>query len=232
MSTSTRSIVFGQGDVNGIITPLIPFNCVYDLDVGLIRFMYENGYTNNSELIDGTFFNPFIMRDIVVRLYSRLDENPLNLFMNQSADEIYNEFMSKHYEEIVRSSVHTGIYDLCSTFRTEKSVKGYIPYSNEAEYYMLRGDERLKGIEFVDLDNISTDLAEYNMFFFKSIDDMYISMFTDRIKSKSVYMLDYRFNFDENGLLKVNPNIETLEINRNTINIINVYDKQRLGMGE
>ena len=97
---------------------------------------------------------------------------------------------------------------------------------------MLRGDERLKGIEFVDLDNISTDLAEYNMFFFKSIDDMYISMFTDRIKSKSVYMLDYRFNFDENGLLKVNPNIETLEINRNTINIINVYDKQRLGMGE
>jgi len=69
MSTSTRSIVFGQGDVNGIITPLIPFNCVYDLDVGLIRFMYENGYTNNSELIDGTFFNPFIMRDIVVIIF-------------------------------------------------------------------------------------------------------------------------------------------------------------------
>ena len=232
MSTNTRSIIFGQGDVNGIITPLIPFNCVYDLDVGLVRFMYENGYTNNSELVDSTFFNPFIMRNIVVKLYSRLDENPLNLFMNQSTDEIYNEFMSKHYEKIVRSSVHTGIYDLCSKFRTEKSVKGYIMYSNEAEYYMLRGDERLKGIELVDLESISNDLAEYNTFFFKSTDDMYITMFAEKIKSKSVYILDYRFNFNENGLLKDCPNLGTLELNRNIINVINVYDKQRLGMGE
>ena len=232
MSTSTRNIIFGQGDVNGIITPLIPFNCIYDLDVGLVRFMYENGYTNNTELIDSSFFEPFIMRNIVVSLYSRLEENPLRLFVNRNEDEFYNEFMSKYYEKIVRSSVHTGIYDLCSTFRTEKSVKGSIIYSNDAEYYMLKGDQRLKGIELIDLESLSKDLAEYNTFFFKSIDDMYISLFTNKIHSKSIYILDYRFNFKENGTLKDSPNIGTLELNRNTINIINVYDKRRLGMGE
>lgn len=232
MPTSTRSIIFGQGDVNGIITPLIPFNCVYDLDVGLVRFMYENGYTNNSELIDGSFFKPFIMRNIVVSLYSRLEENPLSLFMEENADEFYNEFMSRYYEKIVRSSVHTGIYDLCSTFRTEKSVKGSIIYSNEAEYYMLRGDERLKGVELVDMESLSKDLAEYNTFFFKSTDDMYITLFAEKIHSKSIYILDYKFNFKKDGTLKNNPSMGLLELNRNTFNIINVYDKQRLGMGE
>lgn len=232
MSTNTRNIIFGQGDVNGIITPLIPFNCVYDLDVGLVRFMYENGYTNNNDIVDGTFFNPFIMRNIVVRLYTRVDENPLNLFVSESTDELYNEFMSKYYEKIVRSSVHTGIYDLCSTFRTEKSVKGSIIYSNEAEYYMLRGDERLKGVELVDLDSLSSDFTEFNTFFFKSVDDMYITAFADKIKSKSIYILDYKFNFSKEGTIRNTSSINTLEVNRNIINIINVYDKQRLGMGE
>ena len=96
----TRNVMFGQGDVNGIITPLIPFNCVYDLDVGIVRFMYENGYTNNSDLMDTNFFKIFNKgnRGLISTLYSRVDENPLYLFMNDQklADDFYVDLMKKY----------------------------------------------------------------------------------------------------------------------------------------
>ena len=234
---STRTILYGQGDVNGIITPLIPFNCVYDLDFGLVRFMYENGYTNNTDLLNPIFFKPFETdpRKIIIELYNRKTENPLELFLNNvnEADDLYNQFMKSKYEPIIRSSVHTGLYEMITSFKSEKSIKASIIYSNEAEYYMLREDKLLKHVEFIDLSNLLPRVKskEFNAFFFKSMDDMYIDILTKYITSSTVYILDFAFNFDDEELKNTAYNA-ALRVNRNDINIISVYDKSRLGMEE
>ena len=236
MSDNTRNVLFGQGDVNGIITPLIPFNCVYDLDVGIVRFMYENGYTNNSDIMNTEFFQIFKSGNIklISTLYSRVDENPLRLFIydNKVADEMYIEFMSKYINDITRSSVHTGIYEIATAFKTEKSIAASIIYSNQTEYDMIKYDRRLAGIQLVSLEDLR-DIEDYNLFFFKSLEDMYISMIGPKVKSDSVYIMDYRFNYNEKGTdLKDCPFYAQLEVNRNTINVINAYDRNRLHMEE
>lgn len=234
---SARTILYGQGDVNGIITPLIPFNCVYDLDFGLIRFMYENGYTNNDDMLDPSFFKPFEtdLRKIIIKLYNRKTENPLELFLNNvnEADDLYNQFMRDKYEPIIRSAVHTGIYEMITTFKSEKSIKASIIYSNEAEYYMLKEDKLLKHVEFIDLENLlpRVKAKEFNAVFFKSLDDMYIDLLAKYITSSTVYILDYSFNFEDEALRNTSYNA-VLRINRNDINIISVYDRSRLGMEE
>lgn len=236
MNNSIRQVAFGYGDVNGIITPLIPFNCIYDIDFGLVRFMYENGYTSNKDLIDPSFFDLFKedTRKVILKLYSREEENPLKLFTkeNVDADNLYVEFMKNCYKRIIRSSVHTGIYEICSEFKNEKSIKASILYSNEDEYYMLKDDPRLEGIDLIDLDQVNKKIKEFNLFFFKSIDDMYIDLFAKKIHSKAVYFLDYKYNFNKQGALKESVYTDILEVNRNILNIINVYDRSRLGMEE
>ena len=233
--SSTRTILFGQGEVNGIITPLIPFNCIYDIDFGLIRYMYENGFTANSDLLNPEFFAPFEngdIRSIIIKLYTRTEENPLKLFLKNpsEADNLYNEFMETYYEDIIRSSVHTGIYELCTEFKTEKSISATIIYSNEAEYYMLK-DKNLEHIELVDLDELKPDLSKYNSVYFKSTDDPYIDLLVKRLHSKTIYFLDYGFNLKDNSI-KENAYTVGLKVNRNRINIINAYDHIRLGMEE
>lgn len=233
--TGTRTVLFGQGDVNGIITPLIPFNCIYDVDFGLVRYMYENGYTQNDDLLDPGFFAPFKgdVRKIIAQLYQREDENPLTLFLrnNNDAEELYLEFLQKHYERIIRSSVHTGIYELCVNFKNEKSIKAGIVYSSEAEYYMLSTDDNLSHIELIDIDNLKPRMNEFNSFFFRSTNDFYLELFSKFIKSSSIFFLDYNFNLDSSGV-KRNTLTAALRVNRNEINIINTYDHTRLGMEE
>lgn len=234
---STRTVVFGHGDDKNIMNPLIPFNCVYDIDFGVIRYMYENGYTANAELVDPGFFSLLDTdrRRMIIELYSREDENPLSLCLRHTRDanDLYNQFMEADYETIIHSAVHTGVYEMCRLFEDQSSIRPGIIYSTESEYYMLKNDENLKHVEFIDLETVKHRIKDFNIYFFKSIDDMYIDLLTPLLHTKSIYIMDYRFNFDETGEdLRKSVYTGTLLLNRNVINVINAYDRKRLGMEE
>lgn len=233
MSTITRNISFGLGDVKGIITPLIPLNCIYDYDVGVMRFMYETGYYKscdcNQEFFELFMTNP---KKAIASLYAREDENPLVGYVYYSKDALdllYSALFKEHGTKILHASVRTGIYDLCVAMNNENSVKGSIIYKNSDEYEFLKNDRRLAHMELVDLEYIK-NLDDYNCLYFKSLEDAYLSLFINKINSKSIYILDYRYNFNKDGDLISTNNHLQLKNNRNIINIINAYDKSRLGM--
>lgn len=226
---SKRTILFGQGDDKAIMNPMIPFNCIYDLDFGLIQYMKNFGYTNNKDLVKQEFFNRTNV-EIVRDLYSRTDENPLSLCIkgNNDLDDMYNQFMSSDYDNIARSSIMTGIYDLCTLFKGEVSIRACILYSSEVEYYMLSKDDNLKHIELVDLENAKHRINENNIFFFKSLDDMYIDLLTPLIHSSSIYLLDYNYNFGDDGSLKDTVYRARLVLQRNVFNIISAFNRSLL----
>ena len=235
--TTKRNIAFGFGDDTAIMNPLIPFNCVYDIDFGLIRYMYENGYTTNNDLVDPGFFTLlyYDRKKMVSQLYTRKEENPLKLCLRntEDADDLYNQFMESDYGRIIRSSVRTGIYEMCELFKDQNTIRAGIIYSSEAEYYMLSNDENLKHIELVDLETVKHRINDFSIYFFKSTQDMYIDLLTPLLRTKSIYILDYRFNFNEDDTkLRDSSYIGELVLNRNVINIISAYDRERLGMEE
>ena len=66
---------------NGKMAPLISFNTIFDIDVGLIQLIYD-------EYLDPKVFNIDIfnksLKDIIKLLYFRTEKNPLYLFANDN----------------------------------------------------------------------------------------------------------------------------------------------------
>lgn len=95
------------GNLNGkILSVLIDFNFLIDIDIGLIRFIRE-------EFQDSRAFKLDILnksdREILSLLYSRINWNPLSIISTNEnlsdIDELYKSFIDTYKDEILHRSI-------------------------------------------------------------------------------------------------------------------------------
>lgn len=231
---TTRTIKMGEGDVVGIVTPVIPFNCIYDVDVGLVELV-------RNEFRDPDVFNLDLLdsfsdrRRLINYLYQREHFNPLISFMKNPEEEVakdyYDQFMTKKYDRVLNYSVFTGLYDMISLFPDAEEVSGTIIYANDLEKKVLEEDlDNIKRkLHFIDIYELNDNAKIYNAYFVKSVDDKYFSLFMKFARSVTFYILDYKYNFNDDGELLDTKDTLAAQVAHCPINIINAYNIEKLG---
>lgn len=227
---SSSIIRLGEGNTSGVMTPLIPFNCIFDTDFGLL-VLINKSYFDSSVFSVDFFHKNSTIKDMVKVIYEREEENPLSVCIlpekKELEDELYNDFISKKYEDILRFSMTTEVYNTLELFKLYGDVKATIVCESEIEEQFLKKFKVTKNMQTIRIDELK-EVNFYQQFFFKSINDFYCNMISEFIDTKAVYIADYKFNIDENRNIKDNKNTLLLGLSRNNFKLFEIYDRNNL----
>ena len=210
------------------LAPLISFDTIFDLDIGLIQLIY-------SEFLDPKIFNiEFFQRDLIdiIRdIYHRRDMNPLYICSNQGVDhllldEYYQQFMNEYKPEIVYNSVSTAVLEMIKLFNQSKDIVTTILCKDEIEVEMVKNEYDFPNNKIALLDKLSmNDRKSYNQYYFKYVED--VALFS-AFKAKTYYFSTIRLNLNKDESdLKESDYIDEIILRGNNINIFNLYDLER-----
>lgn len=209
--------------MNGIMSPMIPFNMIVDTDIGLFAIILK--YYLDPKVFNESFFKDRKIVDLIHILYNREKENPLYLCINQgyedSCDSLYEELIVDKYAEILQLSVKTEFYKLIRSFNLQRDISLTIVCNRQEEIDLLKAEEVTRDNNIVLYDDLSVnDIIKFNQFYFKYIQDAngYVKYLID----KSIYFANYKFNrntIDE----FIDPTLVILAQN-NVLNIIDIFN--------
>lgn len=227
--TQNKGKVILPSDSNtaNVLLPLIPFNCIIDTDFGLLNLIFRE--YSDSDAFDPEFFKNRSIRNITRSLLNRKYENPLLLCLKDkndldSANELYNDFIDKKYEEILNLSMKTELYHFIKKLDIA-GIKAYIVCESPYEISFLN---RFKITKFAGKFLLSdADLSKFSQFYFKSINDIYITTLQPLIEKSTVYLASYIFNTDEEQIQK-NKNALGLLMSMNKVYEFDIYNRNKL----
>ena len=176
-----------------IINTLVPFDVLIDTDMGLLKlieFEYHNedfflpGILNTSETNQKYFLVTRISPNVISSLLTIEDE--------ELAEDLYNQFIDKEYDEILKLSCNTSICDLTLTHRKNMNqvIRVTVMCKDEREKKLVE-DRRISVFRTIISDPESIDINNYGTMFVKDVDDL------DRyriIEGKTIYVPNYGFN--------------------------------------
>jgi hypothetical protein len=136
----TTNISYSISNTMGVISPLITFDSLFDISVGiisLIKLEYADPEVFNIDLLNTLNSKKDISRFSANREFS----NPVLAIMNNTEDidtakDLYNQFISKRYNDILTLSVYTGIYDMISNIYAD-DIRYTVVYSKPEEKKLL-----------------------------------------------------------------------------------------------
>ena len=177
---------------------LIDFNMVIDTDIGLLRFMLMNGYSDDS------FFNKKVknkeQKDLIKLLQNRDEANPLSLFFRKDNEAIYsqryklyNEFIDTNYKDIIDLSIKTSMFDLCNIWKQLGEIRPTILCKNIEEEHLIESKDKNLATVISNYEDI--DLDKYDSIFVKDCYKL-LDFPTDALYRKGIYVADYAFNHD------------------------------------
>lgn len=227
-----RTIMPGKGDTMDIMSPLIPFNLVVDTDVGLLCYIYKSYMDPN--VFNKDFFIGKNVRDMVYSVYTRTEQNPLLLCINDkyrdSCDSLYNEFMNDKYEEILELSVKTEFCTLMRYFYNEPEINTTLVCEKQKEIDILKEEKDIKYNRIILSNELKEkEIRKFNQFYFKNINDAtpYVKYLID----KTIYFSKYGYNINDKEKFVEDPMVILLSEN-NVINIIDVFNMELLNKME
>lgn len=226
----------GEGNISGVNMPLIPFNCIYDTDFGLLSLIYDE-YLDPNVFDVEWFQKNHIIKDMVRSVYDRATPNPLLLCLKEKdsnlANELYQQFMMEKYEEILYRSMVTGIADLIFLSKTAGEATPTIVYRDKRELDIINQDSNLSKITKVTVKEAIRNMDMYQQFYFKSFQDVYLSELidSDKLNTKTIYIARYPFNLDEKNETD-NTIITLLLMKKNNVFSIDIYDRLKLAKGD
>ena len=209
------------------LSPVIPFNLIYDTDYGIIRYIrdtckdapnYNQGILNLHKIF------------LIQLLVNREVLNPVHLVMEddeefgEQADEIYNNIMKYNYQDVLVRSIPTAIHDYIAFLgETEGAVTPYILCNCDEEVFFIRKyfgpykDGKCK----IAIGKV--DASKYDPLFTKSLKEMPDMYYN--VGCNNIYLARYFFNIDTDDQDKEIPKMgdDVLLFMNNTCNIVNVY---------
>ena len=227
----------GVGAMGNTYSPLIPFNCLFDVDVGLIKVIrqdYRGGGIFDIDLIDRLCHR---RKDLIYHLYTRKNPNPLYELMLEPdinvANELYQEFKEKIYDRMLDNCVYTGIMELCDKFSDIPEIHAAICYNDPLELEVLNNfSDSLERVNLISNEELKKDRSKYSQYFIKYIEGEYALSLMQFLDHKSIYVLKYMFNFEqkEDGLDIIRSTAYLgFEVKRNQIIIVDAFDEDKLG---
>lgn len=227
---AAEQIHMNEGNTAGIMVPLIPFNCIIDSDFGLLSLI-------SSKYRDPKFFNlDFLdshskIKDLVLALYERKEQNPLSLIManpddKDTANDLYIDFMDKMYTDILDRSMATDICKLAIVYE-DNNIHPTILCKRQEEVDFISTNSTIHNLhtELIREDGKvnKKDISAYQQFFFKFTNDRYCQLLADYIFGKVVYLSNYDYNDTNTDIWNT-----ILATNRNEFKRIDFYNKDKL----
>lgn len=195
------------------IDPLFDFQVVCDTDMGLYNLIKEEYY--DRSIFDNELFDATDERFVKTVLLSREYFNPLFIFCkkgvlsNEEMDNLYQEFLEKEYDKIIKLSPPTSIMNIASVSNSvNKLVNVNILCKNKQEkQWIMDHDYKLKCI-ISDYKNF--DLQPYDTIYIKDIYTL-LSFKQDTIKNKNIIIPRFMFNLEISSKNMEIPIIEVSE---------------------
>lgn len=210
------------------IDALIPFECVVDIDMGLVKLIkYE--YRNKEYFFPGILDGPddCVEHELLIRKNRNPLVVPTNLMKvnEKTLDEWYKQFIEKEYNNIIELSTSTSLADFIklSSFNTDKILKTTILCNTEEEAQVIK-NRSINQTNIVIADRDGFDVSKYDALYLKDVYD--IECYTGVI-GKSIYIANYGFNLLDNDesddiVLDYTPLIKYLDDNE--IRVYTVYN--------
>ena len=210
---------------SGLNRILIPFDCIFDEDIGLFRVI-RDFYANDS-VFDMDLLNSDMK---TLRQALKNYNNPLELVMKDEykykADDFYKEFHIKESDKIAFSS--TPIKQI-TDFVNKINITGmgYITFltTNYAQEVKIMESGGTNNIIRADYEEVNTE--NFDIIFVKRLSDAY---FLKNLEGKYIYTFDYIYNVYRD---EINPTLQfvleeycvTLGEN-NSIKILSLIDEE------
>lgn len=189
-----------------IIKILMPFDVLIDIDVGLlnlIQFDYRNDIFFLPGMLDISDTNKKYF------MVNRQYRNPIMSILSEPSDDLandfYNQFMDKEYEQILNLSPNTDVCKVLEVMKKSKSniIRLTILCKNDNEKNIIL-KRHLNYNDIIIGDPSTISLSDYGTIFVKDINDL------DKyrhIEGKTIYVANYGFNviIDPNNINPVLP---------------------------
>lgn len=211
------------------ISGCILFDLIIDTDVGLLKFIQKE-YNNPKVFIPG-ILNERDVNILKMIMIDRIHYNPLKAIMIEgtdaynNADSLYEQFIENHYEEILKLSSQTALFDIIRRSSSiGDTVKFDILCKNELERDMIIS--RFKRFKINPSVKIVSDLSKYDVSYYGSIyvKDIRDALFFPKFEGKNVIIGNYKFNCENNLPLVPNKDINTkLILRSNVVKLIDMY---------
>lgn len=189
---------------NGGISPdvqvvynLFEFETVVDVDLSVVMYIIDN--MDNSDYIDMNLLkHATTLNGIENRLLFRENINPLSIVIKKeyqdSIDDIYNEIIETHKQEIIDKALPTDILTFCNLGSTITGVvNNHVNCKDKIEEeYIHKMTERV--VTKVN----QYDLANYNTLYAKSVDNLFNYQ---NLTNKKIFILNARYNMMKDFLI-------------------------------
>ena len=182
-----------------MVTSTVPFNMIVDTDLGLWKLIQDQ-YPNTNFFYQGLIYE----RDLNFMKYfmvSRLDKNPLKSLMKpdyiSQADSLYDEFMDTKYDEILKLSENTGIFELICRSKGVNDIMRFTVLckdQREVDEVLKRFNRykvKVSTIIYEDLKKV--DISSYGSIYIKDIHDFFLY---NKVEGKNVIVGNYGFNLE------------------------------------
>lgn len=212
--------------IKKVLTPVIPFDLIYDMDYGLMHLIKEK-YRDSD-----TFFLGIVDaddKDLIYQLVNRTNSNPLSIcarnLSSSDMELLYQDFLNKEYQTIVDHSIKTNLHKAVNIFCNSGTVTPSILCKNEIEENTILNDHELKGCTVLlnkdGYANFDTDL--YDPIYFKCFSD---ALRCRTLDAKNIYIANYRFNLstDDDNRLIPEKTLSILLLDHNRGSVVDVHN--------
>lgn len=180
-----------------IVYNLFEFETVVDVDLSVVMYIIDN--MGNSDYIDLNLLkHATTLNGIENRLLFRENINPLSIIIKKeyqdSIDDIYNEIMECHKQEIIDKALPTDLLTFCNLGSTITGVVNNHVNCKDTieEAYIHKMTERVitKVNQF--------DISNYNTLYAKSVDNLFKYQ---NLSNKKIFILNARYNMMKDFLI-------------------------------
>lgn len=229
LEITNKAITFNTNNTLNVMVVLIPFNCLFDTNVGLIKLINLN--YNDPRVFDKNTLDSLDSNLKVTKFsYESTSENIImDLLINKDievANAYYQQFLEEQYQNILNYSVYTGLINLLSKLMDQPDVNVSVFCMNELEANFIHNNLSDQ-VRTVLPDETIEHINMYKQFYFKtSVNDPYFDTIYKYLHKVFVYMLDYAINFNSEGKFIETPKIDELRRNLVTFNAISTHQSQ------
>lgn len=212
--------------------PLISFNCIYDIDIGIMNLIQES-YLDTTVFNKDFFNKPFLHR--IYDIYTRTEYNPLTVFANHNIsktdlDDYYHQFIEFKMPELIDKCVTTEMLNLLSSFEDSKEIFPTIIFYDKFQKDELEHHKILSKYPNIYFKNIPEQiLKKYSQIFVKDIQEL--DNYCKIPGCVTYYISSFGCNFNaETQELKKDKCIETIITYgfNHCISIFDMYNMKKL----
>lgn len=207
------------------ITSIVPFDMLVDTDMGLLKLIQKD-YCNYE-----IFRKPVLEErnmDIMKLMLTRRDTyDPMFLFCNEGKEnevkDLYQEFLQTKYEEMLKYSCTTGIFEMVKRCKSMQDVTKFtIVCDNDLQKSHIK-----KLFKKYDMNQKITDISEIRL---EDYGNIYIKRYENildhkdiTIEGKNILIGNYMFNMEQGiDSIPLRDVSEKVMVN-NVIKIIDMY---------